>query len=120
MSPSRNARDYALLAVSRDRQTYRNLNDELGNNGGGVVGANAPSRIVYGESVIVKKVADKALAKSGWLLWETVERDGGSLSGGDVEVESAEDALVNLEIVSDVEELVEDETLKGEMVAEMG
>jgi hypothetical protein len=60
------------------------------------------------------------LAKSGWLLWETVERDGGSLSGGDVEVESAEDALVNLEIVSDVEELVEDETLKGEMVAEMG
>jgi len=27
---------------------------------------------------------------------------------------------VNLEIVSDVEELVEDETLKGEMVAEMG
>ena len=65
MSPSRTTRDYALFDGSSNRQTNRNLDDELGNNGGGVVGANAPSRIVYGESVIVKKVADKALAKSG-------------------------------------------------------
>lgn len=64
MSPSRTARDYTLFDGSSNRQTNRNLDDELGNNGGGVVGANAP-RIVYGESVIVKKVADKALAKSG-------------------------------------------------------
>jgi len=49
MSPSRTARDYTLFDGSSNRQTNRNLDDELGNNGGGVVGANAP-RIVYDRS----------------------------------------------------------------------
>ena len=53
MSPSRNARDYDLFDDPRDHQTNRNLDGELRNNGVGVVGANAPSRIVYGESAIV-------------------------------------------------------------------
>ena len=60
MSPSRTTRDYALFDGSSNRQTNRNLDDELGNNGGGVVGANAP-RIVYGESVIV--LMESATAK---------------------------------------------------------
>jgi hypothetical protein len=56
MSPSRNTPDYNLFEGSRrDRQTNRNLDGELENNGGGgggLVGAIA-TRIVYGESVIV-------------------------------------------------------------------